>query len=128
MVARCKAVNTAGNPCSGQPLLADGYCYWHSALTVEERAAARRRGGLNRSNKARAKKQLPAEPMTDAEVHAWLGIVFRSVIGGKMEPGVATAAASVAKAMVSVRQAGELERRLAELETHAAAAIGRRAG
>jgi len=35
---------------------------------------------------------------------------------GEMQPGVATAMASVAKALVSIRDAGDLEERLSELE------------
>jgi hypothetical protein len=41
------------------------------------------------------------------------------VIAGVMEPGVATAAGSVARAMVAVKQAGELEERLTALEERA---------
>jgi len=57
--------------------------------------------------------------MIDAELLSWLGVAFRAVIGGKMQPNVGTAAASIAKAMVSVRQSSELEDRLAELEQRA---------
>ena len=123
MVSRCAGRNTAGDPCEAQPVRPDGYCWWHSPAAAAEREEARRRGGHNRSNKQRAKRQLPAEPMTADELHAWLGIVFKRVIVGQVEPNVATAAASVAKAMVAVAEAGAVERleeRLAELERLAA--------
>jgi hypothetical protein len=119
MVARCTAQTTSGRPCSAQPVRPDGYCYWHSPATASERADARRRGGRNRSNQARAKKQLPAEVMTDEELLAWLGITFKRVIAGQMLPNVGNAAATIARAMVAVRQASELEERLAALEARA---------
>ena len=115
MVTRCKAVNTAGNPCSGQPLLLDGCCYWHSALTVEERAAARRRGGLNRSNAARAKKQLPAGVLTTDELRGVLGLTIAKVIRGDVEAGVGGAVASLARAYVAVTEAAGVETLQAEV-------------
>jgi len=121
--ARCRATTVTGSPCSAQPIRGDGYCYWHSPDLAVEREEARRRGGRGKSNKARARRQLPAEAMSAEEVHAWLGIVFKRVIGGAMEPGVATAAANVARAMVVVREAGAVDAmqgRLDDLEAAAA--------
>jgi len=95
MVRRCKATTVAGPPCSAQPVRADGYCWWHSPALANERDEARRRGGSARSNRARAKKQLPA-----------------------VEPGVGSSVASLARAYVAVTEAGAvetLEREVAEL-------------
>ncbi len=72
-------------------------------------------------NKQRAKKALPAEPLTAEEVHSYLGVVFRSVIGGKIEPGIATAAASVARAMIDVAKVAAFEGQLTELRRDLAA-------
>jgi len=44
------------------------------------------------------------------------------VAGGRLEPGVGSAMATLAKTVVAIRTAGELERRLEELER--AAALG----
>jgi hypothetical protein len=119
MVKRCASKTVSGSPCSATPVRPSGYCYWHDPALSADRDAARKRGGANRSNKARARKHLPAELMTNDEVRAWLGVVFKRVIAGVMEPGVATAAGSVARAMVAVKQAGELEERLTALEERA---------
>jgi hypothetical protein len=89
---------------------------WHSPAKEGERQEWRRRGGVNRSNKARAKKELPAEPLSVAELHAYLGVVFRRVITGATEPGVATAAATVARTMAELAKTGDLEERLESLE------------
>jgi len=119
MADRCIGTNKSGKACSAKPLPGSDRCPWHDDAWAERRQAWSRRGGKGKSNAARARKTLPAEPMTDAEVHAWLGVVFKRVIVGTMEPGVATAAGSVARAMVAVAESGKaeaLERRLDELE------------
>jgi hypothetical protein len=64
--------------------------------------------------------------MSDTELHAWLGVVFKRLITGKIEPAIATAAASVAKAMITVEQAAQLEARVAELERDAGITTGSR--
>ena len=119
MADRCLGQTKDGKPCAAKPLPGSDRCPWHDPAWADRRQEWSRRGGKGKSNASRAKKTLPAEPMTDAEVHAWLGVVFKRVIVGTMQPGVATAAGSVARAMVVVRQASELEDRLAELERRA---------
>ena len=117
-VGKCSATNKDARPCSAQ-VWKEGLCRWHHPELEAQRTEGRRKGGLARSNRARAHKQLPADPMSDEEVHAWLGVVFTRVIAGAMAPGVGVAAGSIARAMVAVRQAGELEERLSALEARA---------
>ena len=116
MAERCVGVNKSGQPCSAKPLPGSDRCPWHDPAWDERRKAWSIRGGHGKSNRARAKKQLPADLMTDDEIRAWLGVAFKRVIAGAMEPGVATAAGSVARAMVAVKQAGELEERMRAIE------------
>ncbi len=54
--------------------------------------------------------------MTTGELHIHLGVVFRKVINGTLEPGVATAAASVARTMAELAKASDYESRLLDLE------------
>jgi len=122
---RCQAVTKSLKPCSAT-VVADGMCAWHAPSWAERRRQWSAEGGRKRSNRARARKQLLADLMTDDEIRAWLGVAFKRVIAGAMEPGVATAAGSVARAMVAVKQAGELEERLAELEARAGVTDQRR--
>jgi hypothetical protein len=119
MADRCIGTTKSGKACSAKPLPGSDRCPWHDPAWDDRRKAWSVRGGKGKANKARAKKALSVESMSDAEVLAWLGVVFKRVVAGAMQPGVATAAASVAKAMVAVRQASELEVRLAELEQRA---------
>ena len=115
-VSGCGARNASGTPCQAQPVRPSGYCYWHCPDVADERDRKRREGGRNRSNRERLKKALPAEPLTAEELHAYLGLVFRGLIGGKVDPPIATAAANVARTMVELQRASEFERRLDQLE------------
>jgi len=78
----------------------------------QQRAEWSAKGGKHRSNQSRAKKQLPAEPLSAAELHSWLGVVFRRLLTGQTEPGVATAMAELAKASDLEERMAEIERRL----------------
>ena len=126
MATRCTGRNRDGGPCSGQAR-ADGWCMWHSPALSAERAAWRARGGANRSNKARAKRRLSDDLLSLRDVQGVLSKLLVEVTEGRAEPGVATAAASVARAIASVAQVGDLEERIRELETAAGIAGGRTA-
>jgi hypothetical protein len=68
---------------------------------------------------ARLKRALPSESLDFRDVQGVLGTVLRNLLAGKLDPPVANAAASVARAFVAVTQAGELDDRVSELETRA---------
>jgi hypothetical protein len=101
--------------------LDSGYCVSHDPARVVELAEWRKRGGRSKSNRARALKQLPAEPMGAAELHSYLGLVFKRVITGKTEPAIATAAATVARAMIDVAKVASFEDQLSEMRRDLAA-------
>lgn len=119
MVRRCKAKTVAGSPCSAMPVRADGYCYWHSPALKTERDEARRRGGTARSNESRARKRLPKAVMTAGEIQGLVGQVLRGVVAGDVEPAIGNCVANLARSLVTVREATELEERIAELEARA---------
>jgi len=124
---RCQSLAASGKPCSAN--VVDGaHCAWHS---VSPEWAAKRRqwsvtGGKNRSNAARAKKALPDTPMSTAELHSWLGLMFKRVLTGKAEPNVGTACASIAKAMAELNKAIVTDDVLAELSREVAELSGRK--
>lgn len=128
MTAQCLSTKADGSPCLAQPIRADGYCWWHSPALEQLRQEKRAQGGSNRSNKARAKKALPAEPMTAEEIRSYLGVVFKGVISGKIEPGVGTASATIARALLDVAKVAEVEDQVAQLRADMAAFAGRRSG
>jgi hypothetical protein len=117
MAERCLATARSGKRCSA--LAVDGqHCPWHSTAPewVAKRQGWAAEGGRKRSNRERARRQLPTEPMTTAELHSWLGIAFKRTLVGKMEPNVATALSNVAKTMTELQRASDLEERMRELE------------
>ena len=125
MDAKCSTRNRAGAPCGAQAWR-DGLCRWHHPGLEVERATWRRTVGEQRSNKQRAKRQLPDAVLTPAELQGFIGLALRGVLAGRIEPGVANAVATLARAAVAVRDATEIEERLTALET--ADTHGRRHG
>ena len=125
MVSRCAATNANGKACEAQPVRPSGYCWWHDPAAAAERDRKRREGGANRANKARARRQL-AEPLTADEIRSHLGVVFRGVIVGRIEPGVGTAAATIARALLDVAKVAEIEGQVAEMRRDLAAFAERR--
>ncbi len=125
MPERCRALAKSGKPCAAAPL-PDGLCRWHSPTWEAKRREWSAKGGAQRSNANRVRKQIPDGLLTTAELRGLMGLVLKGVIAGKLEPGVATAAANVARAMIEIAKVVEVEERIAELER--AAGIGRRSG
>lgn len=119
MATRCTGRNQAGAPCGAQ-VWRDDLCRWHHPGLEVERGEWRRRGGAERSNKARARKQLPDAVLTPAELQGSVGLALRGVLAGRFEPGIGNAVANLARAAVAVREATELEHRLQALEARAA--------
>ncbi len=115
MHGRCMGTNRDGTPCSGQARPGRSMCAWHDPQLATERAAWRQKGGQSRSNKARARKRLPDNAMTMQDVQVLLGVAFKGVLSGKLEPGVGTACANIARAMAQVAGVAEIEEQIAEL-------------
>ena len=114
MVTKCKSQNADGNPCGATLYRQSEWCYWHHPDLEERRKESRAKGGKNRSNERRAKKEL--RNYADAELVAILSTVLGGLLQGKYEPGVATAAATVARTITQIRTSTELEARIQELE------------
>ncbi len=115
MVERCTATNAAGERCGAQAIRA-GFCPWHDPERQEEMAEARRKGGKAKSNRARARKQLTSTAMTPAELEGVIGLTITQVLAGAKAPGIGNAVAALARASIAIREATELEERLAALE------------
>ncbi len=118
MPDRCQATAKSGKPCSVTALPGDQLCAWHSPVMEERRRQWSRRGGHQRSNKARARRALPPA-MTPAELEQVLGGTLRGLLAGRFAPNVASAAAALGRTLITIREAGELETRLSELEAAA---------
>lgn len=113
----CEATRRDGQPCTG-PVLGDaGLCWAHDPSVAEKRAEKRRLGGQNRSNAQRLSKLMP---LRLTPIFATLETALADVLSGDLDPKQAQAAASVARALVALVTAGEMEERLRRLEDGAA--------
>lgn len=92
------------------------HCLWHDPERAQARAEARRRGGANRAGVVRLRRLVPPRliPVFDKLEQA-----LSEVHDGTLKPGQAVAMAALARAMVAVLQAGELEERVRRLEEQA---------
>jgi len=115
-VVNCSGITKGGKKCRARVIPGTNWCVFHSADVAQRRAWAAQ-GGANSSAQARAKKALPAEVMSIEEVASWLGVVYKGVISGRVEPPVATAAANVARTMNELLRSQQIEERLIEVET-----------
>ncbi len=116
MDTRCKAITTAGAPCSATPRPGRDWCRWHDPDLAATRRAERIAGGEAKSNKRRARRMLLDARMEPRAVEGLLCRGMVQVATGKMTPGQLSALAAGARAYVAIREAGEVEERLAAIE------------
>lgn len=127
-VGKCQARTRQGKPCANRAMPGSGWCVFHDP-TPEGEARRRensRRGGQRRSNSSRVRRQLASDVLQLDEVAGLLSVALKSVVVGKMPPSIATAASNVARALIDVREADDLERRLTALEAASEQRKGRR--
>lgn len=115
MDTQCKARNKDGEPCSANHYR-DGWCYWHHPDLEAKRQAERAAGGKAKSNRRRARKKILACVLDLSEVDAAWFLALTDVLAGELEPGVGTAAASIARTITALRTATDHEERIAKLE------------
>ncbi len=109
---RCLATKPNGNPCQAPPS-ASGYCFAHDPQLRAKTAEARKQGGRNSSNTARARKRMGAELQDIVKmVEAALGGVYK----GSLTPQQGQSIASLAGAWVRLHELAEVEARLEDLE------------
>jgi len=89
------------------------HCFAHAPALAERRTAARRRGGANSAKVVRLRSLMPPRliPVFDR-----LETALQETHDGALDPRAAQAMASIARALVAVLTAGELEERLRKLE------------
>ncbi len=116
---RCAAIAKDGRPCHARPVDGGGLCAWHSPAWAAKRREWSQKGGVQRSNQSRARKQYEAGTLSPSEVQGLLGTTLRAVISGQIAPGQGQAVAALARAAMTVREASEVEERLTTLEYRA---------
>lgn len=111
-VPKCRATRRDGQPCQA-PALADGMCFAHSPRVAAAREAGHARGGHHSARVVRLRRLVPERLLP---IYQQLEAAMTELHDGTLDPRVAGAMAAVARAMVSVLTAGELEARVRELE------------
>jgi hypothetical protein len=112
----CAKVKADGNRCGARALNGAEFCFFHDPASVQERAAASRRGG--EKNRARV---LPSDtsdfPLSGAgDAAALLGRTVNQVLRGELDPRVANTVGYLIGLQIRALDAGKLEERLAGLE------------
>src|SRR5687767_11943185 len=100
---------------------ADGYCFSHSPARAAERATVQGRGGAHRASVVRLRRLCPPRLVG---VFEQLEQALGEVHAGKLPASRALGMAALARAMVSVLAAGEIEQRLRDLEGRLAGRSG----
>lgn len=116
MHAQCSAETKAGARCRSRALPGRDRCFTHDPSRADELAAARRRGGKGKANKARARKQLPAAVLTPQEIEGVLSTVLVRVAAQQLHPAIGSSVAAIAKALIAVKDASSVAERLKRLE------------
>lgn len=116
MDQRCRATTRSGQPCRARHFR-EGWCRFHDPALDEARARDRRAGGHAKANDRRARKELERAGLSPGELDGLLSSSMRRVAAGEMEPPVATALGSLARALIAVREAHDVTARLDALET-----------
>jgi len=75
-----------------------------------------RKGGLAKRNTIRARKKYAEGALDSDQILGLVGTTLVGVLSGRISPGVANAVAALARTSIVVREAVEVEERLAALE------------
>jgi hypothetical protein len=127
MVGRhCAFTLPDGRPCRAWPLRDQPFCFWHAPGNEEEAAEARRLGGLRRRREKTVAGAYDFAGLGSVEsIRRILEVATIDALG--LENSIARARVLISAAMAAARllETGELEARIAILET--AIGVGREA-
>lgn len=117
MEGQCSGITKGGARCRAFVMPGSSFCISHDPSRVVELAEYRKRCGQNRSNSARARRSL-GDLRDLGAVQVALLKALKGLEDGNVEATVATAMATVGRALVAVSQANAVvtfEERLSEM-------------
>jgi len=117
--AQCPTNNKDGTPCGGTVLPGATFCIFHDPDRAELRREVSRKGGKAKSNTARARKKYVEGGLEPDQLQGLIGSTIVGVLAGRIQPNVGNAIAALARTSVTIREAVEVEERLADLERRA---------
>ena len=114
----CFATKADGTPCHAPPRSGSQFCFFHDPEVEEERTAARRAGGAERSQ---PRTVLPRDSADAAlgnaiQVADLLGSTINQVRHGELDTRVGNAVGYLASVLLRALDQGQLEDRVAVLE------------
>src|SRR5262245_60717668 len=115
---QCNHKKRDGARCRASALPESGKCLFHDPARAEQRAAGRRRGGVNRPRPAATlSPAAPALPLKSvADVVAALGQTINQVRTGRLAVNVGNCLGVLAGVLLKAIEGGDLEQRLVALE------------
>jgi len=114
----CRHILANGKPCRATPMRDEPFCFWHSPAHEEEAAEARRLGGLRRRREKTVSGAYDFTGLGSVEaIRRILEIAILDSLG--LDNSLARARVLIAGAQAATRllETGELEARIAALET-----------
>jgi hypothetical protein len=122
----CSARRADGSPCAATAMAGHEHCMFHNPEMSEQRASGRRQGGAARSQPRAVLN--PDETMqrvrTIGDLRDLLADTINDVRTGRLDPRVANTVGYLSSVLVRVLEAGELEDRLAAVESIVKAGSG----
>lgn len=115
-MAECQATKRNGRMCGAHALINSQYCYMHAPERANERATARRLGGMRRGSHAGDMSSLPAKVKTVEDVLSVLDYCLVELAA--LDNGIPRARGLIALAgeYLKALEVGEVEERLKALE------------
>ena len=114
----CEYVKADGQPCQANAMISSNLCFFHDPSRTQERAAARKAGGIERTRHAIV---LPSdtpdvELMSATQLARLLAETINQVRRGQLDPKVAYAVGQLVFLLMKAHDAIRLEGRLEEQE------------
>lgn len=117
-MAKCIAKNASGQPCQAQAITDSNFCFTHDAASGAARQAARKRGGLRRRvGHTGNGENLPEQVRTIDDVLKVLNYALQESMPLENSVQRGRLIVSICGALVEAIKSGELESRLAAIES-----------
>ena len=115
---RCQAVNKDGQRCGARAMKTFPFCLFHNPSTANERTAARKAGGVQRSQRAAVlPADMPDWPLTSAaELAQFLAFIVNAISRGQLEVKIGYILAPLLSILMKALDVSNVEKRLADVE------------
>ena len=117
-IRRCSASTNGGGACDATPMRDEPFCFWHHPDHAKEAAEARRLGGVRRKRESLVGGAYEFSGLRSVDdIRRLLEIAVADGLGLDNSVARARLLVSVALAGVKLLEVGDIEERLAQLES-----------